>query len=217
MQQSIQIDYKSTNRPHLAIKWLRELPDLFSADFECAVKYTESDIEQFKKELENEPTKYRAIELKSKLSATALSHPSHTCLTHFSAASSDSDGFVLILDNERIAQVLLNFLVTTTKTQIWHNASFDFKHIHYYTGRMPLNYEDTQIRAKCLMNHVETWKANTGLKQLAGHIYGDWGISSDNFTIDQMHEDHVIKYACIDACATYWLYQAINRKVSCDT
>jgi len=93
-------------------------------------------------------------------------------------------------------------------------ASFDFKHIHYYTGRMPLNYEDTQIRAKCLINHVDTWKANTGLKQLAGHIYGDWGISSDNFTIDQMHEDHVIKYACIDACATYWLYNAISRKVS---
>ena len=214
MQQPIQINYKSTNRPHVAIQWLRELPELFSADFECAVKYTESDITQFKKELENEPTKHRAIELKSKLSATALSHPSHTCLTHFSAASSESDGFVLVLDNEPIAQLLLNFLVTTTKTQIWHNASFDFKHIHYYTGRMPLNYEDTQIRAKCLINHVDTWKANTGLKQLAGHVFGNWSDSPDTVTIRQMYDEDMIRYACTDACATYWLYEAINRKVA---
>jgi len=213
MQQSIQINYKSTNKPYVAIQWLRDLPDLFAADFECAVKYTPAEIEQFKKELENEPTKQRSIELTSKLSATALSHPSHTCLTHFSAASSESDGFVLIIDNEHIAQILLNYLVTTTKTQIWHNASFDFKHILYYTGKMPLNYEDTQIRAKCLMNHVEPWKAQTGLKQLAGHMYGNWGISADNFSVDQMYEDRVIKYACTDACATYWLYHAIDRKV----
>jgi len=214
MEQAIKVNYKSTSNPYFALQWLRDLPDLFAADFEVALKYTPEELQSYKEELENEPTKQRSNELKSILSATALDHPFHTCLTHFSCAWSDSDAFVLILDNDRIKTVLLNFLVNTDKTQIWHNASFDFKHLQYYTGKFPKNYEDSQIRAKCILNHVETYKARTGLKELAGKWYGNWGISSDNFTLDQMYEDHVLHYAAIDACATYKLYHSIGRHVN---
>ena len=92
--------------------------------------------------------------------------------------------------------------------------SYDFRHLYYHTGKFPTNYEDTQLLAKSIINHVDTFKARTGLKELAGRWYGDWGISSDNFTLDQMYEPHVIRYAAIDACATYQLWNYINEQ--CD-
>lgn len=211
---SIEVDYIYTADSTKALKWLTALPDIFAADFEVAVKYTPQQINHFKTLLDNKSiTKRTRITLESKIKATALDHPSHTCLTHFSCAWSETDAFVLVLDNEEICNTLLEFLVTTDKKQIWHNASFDFKHIYHYTRKLPKNYEDSQIRAKCILNHVETWKANTGLKELAGKWYGDWGISSDNFDVSQMYEDKVIRYAATDACATYKLWESITEYV----
>ena len=155
----------------------------------------------------------RLRELKSKLAATALDHPIHTTITHCSMAVSESEAYVFILDNDKLRNLVLNFLVTTKTTQILHNASFDFKHIYHYTGKFPLNYEDSQIRAKCVLNHVETYKAKTGLKELAGHKYGSWGISSDNFNLSQIHDPKVIEYAAIDAASTFWLYHSIGRHI----
>ncbi|MGD8306179.1 MAG: hypothetical protein PVF17_05965, partial [Ignavibacteria bacterium] len=140
-------------------------------------------------------------------------HPSHTVLTHCSIAISDNEAYVFILDNKKITNRVLNFLINTPIRQVWHNASYDFRQIQYRTGKFPILYEDTQIYAKTILNHVETWKANTGLKELAGHKYGAWGISVDNFTKEQMYEEHVLKYAATDACATYWLYNSINNYV----
>ena len=105
---------------------------------------------------------------------------------------------------------ILHWLTNTTVSQIWHNASYDFRQIYYRTGKFPLNYEDTQLLAKGILNHVETFKAKTGLKELAGQWYGAWGISSDNFTIAQMFEEHVLLYAATDACATFKLWNSIN-------
>lgn len=211
---SIKVNYKSTTDPATASKWLADLPDMFAADFEVAVKYTPQQLEHYRNVLKSKTISKRTrITLEAKLKATALDHPSHTTLTHFSCAWSESDAFVLILDNDHIRNMLLDFLVTTDKKQIYHNASFDLKHIYYYTNKFPKNLEDTQLRAKCILNHVDTWKANTGLKELAGKWFGDWAISADNFSVEQMYEDHVIKYASIDACATYKLWQSISEYI----
>lgn len=105
------------------------------------------------------------------------------------------------------------FRVSTTQQQIWHNASFDFRHLYYHTGKMPLNYEDTQLLAKTILNHVEVHKAQTGLKQLAGHKYGAWGLSEDNFTLEHMYDERMLLYAATDSCATYWLWESINRHI----
>ena len=215
MQQPIQVNYKSTTNVYTANKYLQEISqyDLFAADFEVAVRYTKQELASFTEELSQSPPKRRKIELESKLAATALDHPSYTVLTHCSIAISNNEAYVFILDNKKITDRILNFLVTIKKRQIWHNASYDFRQIHYRTGKFPILYEDTQIYAKTILNHVETWKANTGLKELAGHKYGAWGISADNFTKEQMYEEHVLKYAATDACATYWLYNSINNYV----
>jgi hypothetical protein len=63
------------------------------------------------------------------------------------------------------------------------------------------------------LNHVEIFKAKTALKLLMGNYYGDWGISADNFTLAQQHDPVVIKYAAIDACATYKLWDYLNEYI----
>lgn len=154
------------------------------------------------------------IKAKGILNATALDHCSHTTVTHCSIAISESEAYVFILDNDRIRDLVFNFLVTTEQVQILHNASFDFRHLYYYTKKFPKNYEDTALLTKTLVNHVETWRAGTKLKDLAGHWYGDWALSSDSFVLEQMYEPTMLKYSATDSCATYKLHQFVNEQ--CD-
>lgn len=211
----IKVTYKSTSNVYTANQYLAEIAQhpTFSADFEVAVRYTPEMLTAFREELNSNPTRRRQIELNSMLSATALGHASHCTITHCSIATNDHEGYVFILDNSKITNRVLNYLVSTTQQQIWHNASFDFRHLYHHTGKMPLNYEDTQLLAKTILNHVEVHKAQTGLKQLAGHKYGAWGLSEDNFTLEHMYDERMLLYAATDACATYWLWESINRHI----
>lgn len=156
--------------------------------------------------------KQRAIELRQALKATALDHPFHCVVTHFAFAFSDSHGYVVTCDTDEIRDAVFSFLVTTKKRQVVHNASYDFKHVYFNTRKFPQVYEDTQILAKTLINHCDTNKAQTGLKHLAGHRYGAWGISSDNFDLAHIYDDHVHHYAAIDAAATYWLWSSLQSR-----
>lgn len=213
MERPISVTYKSTNKVLEANRFLHEISktDLFAADFEVAVKYTTDDLTHYKELLETDLPRKERITLESRLKATALDHPSHTQLTHCSIALNDHEGYVFILDNPKITKRILNFLTTTPVRQVWHNASFDFKHLQFHTGKFPLLYEDTQILAKTILNHADITQAKTGLKQLAGHKYGAWGISADNFTIEQMYDPQMLLYSTTDACATYWLWNSIQR------
>lgn len=205
---------RTASRAEEFIKEISKHP-LFAADFEVAVKYSPLQIAEWQAQLEQpDLLKLDRVAIQSKLSATALDHPSHCTLTHCSIATSNNHSYVFILNNRSITNAVLNFLTTTPITQVWHNASYDFRHLYYHTGKFPLNYEDSQILAKTLINHVDTFKARTGLKELQGHKYGAWGISSDNFTLAQMNEPHVLHYAAIDAAATYDLWQYIQSQ--CD-
>ena len=121
------------------------------------------------------------------------------------------DAYVFIIDSQEMADVVLDFLVETDKVQVWHNYGYDGRFLCYYAGGNAKNVEDTSILAKTLVNHVDVHKAAVGLKQLMGEYYGDWGISSDNFTLDQQYEEFVIKYAAIDAAATYYLWEYLNE------
>lgn len=215
MLDTINVTYESTSNAFIAERWLNSLPDIFAADFEVAIKYSPEQLAQWATQLADPTTPKRTcIDLRAKLTATALDHPSHNTLTHFSAAASEDHGFVLILDNPAITNVVLRFLTSTTKTQIWHNASYDFRQIYYRTRMFPINYEDTQILAKTLLNHTNNMKSLTGLKRLAGHRYGNWGISEDNFDLAHMYDPHVLHYATIDACATYWLWNHLQQFIA---
>lgn len=217
MFDSIQVTYKSTNRVLEANQFLSEIRqyDTIGCDLEVASIYTEEQLEECKTVLNEDGwSKEDKIRAQSILNSDALGHPSHCTVTHGIIGVSETESYVFILDNERITNLFMNFLVNTKIKQIWHNASYDFKHILYHTSKFPKNYEDTQILAKTLLNHVNTFKAKTGLKELAGHWYGDWAISVDNFTVEQMYEPKVLKYAAIDGCAVLKLWWFINEQ--CD-
>ncbi len=214
----IDVSYDTARTPFTAQKLLddiRKYPTI-ACDFEVAIRYTKQQKKQWQLLLDS--TNFSKVDrafYESKLQATALDHPSHCTLTHCSIATSDNRSYVFILDNSSITNYILNYLTSTDQKQVWHNASYDFRHLYYHTGKFPYDFEDTQILAKTLINHVNTFKAKTGLKELAGHMYGSWGISSDNFDLEHMYDEHVLKYAAIDSAATMWLWNYINTE--CDT
>ena len=210
---SIPVNFESTNNILVADSWLRQLDThpLISCDFEVAIRYTQADLDSFQSIIDSPTsTHLERRSAQAKLRATALDHPSHTTITHLSAAWSESDAYVFIIDSPKLLRRILTWLTTTTTRQIWHNASYDFRQIHYRTGKFPLNYEDSQLLAKCILNHVETFKAKSGLKDLAAHWFGDWGLSADNFSLAQMYEPHVLRYAATDACATFKLFSSMQ-------
>ena len=213
----IKVTYRHTNNAKEAKQWLEEYENtgLIACDFETAVGYSEEEREYLLAVSKDPKVDY--LEQKKALSmyqATALDHPSHVDITHCSMATNDHEGTVFIFDNEDIARTVLSFLVETEAKQIWHNASFDFKHIWYHTGKMPKNYEDSAIFAKTLFNHVEPHKSSVGLKDLAGFRYGAWGISEDLFTKEQMYEDKMLLYAATDACATFWIFRRMAESTA---
>ena len=217
MLQPIKVTYVATNDIYDANQLLQNLANypIIACDFETAIKYTPADIAAFQSIIDD-PTSSKSdlIRARSCLAATALDHASHITLTHCSIAYSETEAYVFILDSPRLTKRILNFLTTTTITQVWHNLSYDGRLIYYHTGKFPINYEDSQLLAKSILNHVDTEKARVGLKELAGSRYGQWAISPDNFSIDMMYDDSVKLYAATDACATFWLYHSIRRYVN---
>ena len=209
----MKVNYKYTSNAYQASLWLNELPDTIACDFEVAPIYTENEVDMAKFRLANFSTLSwkKRIEQEKIVMANGLSHVSQTMPTHLSIAYSDNESIVIILNNEHIRQYVCNWLVTTDKKQIWHNCSYDFTHIKKYTGKIPKNFEDTMLWVKCLTNHVETYKARTGLKELEGKIYGAWGLASDNFQLCNMYNEKFLSYAATDSCACYHLYNEIQQ------
>lgn len=195
---------------------LNSLPPVIACDFETASKYSDSDKLQLQAELdllEDKKTNY-ALALKQRIASTGLSHPSMVDITHLSVAYSETEAYVIITDTPKLRSLVFNWLVTTDRLQIWHNLSFDSRLIYHATGKFPLNYEDSQIFAKTLLNHVEVHKANTGLKHLQGWKYGAWAVAADSFNMSRMYDEDVLLYAATDACATLSLYNELRAYVS---
>jgi hypothetical protein len=212
MEFPIKVNYKHTNNAYEAQQWLNSLPDLFAADFETASMYTDARKNIIKFQLDNfnlTPEKRRV--LLQQLTSDGLSHPSLTVITHLSVGWSDKDSCVIVCDTPNIRQLVFNFLTTTDKTQLWHNSVFDFKHIFSNTNKLPKKYIDTQLLAKSILNDANSFRDKTGLKELMAYAYGDWAISKDSFTLEDMYDETMIRYAATDSCATFKLYTDIMQ------
>jgi len=210
MNKIINIEYEWTDKLDKTKEWLKNIPSVFACDFETSSKYSEKTKETFKKELANSlnnPNNFlKQKELQNKINSSGLSHPSYCYITHFSFAYTINKAKVIVFFNKEVLKEVLTYLIKTDNKQIWHNALFDFKHIYFHTNAFPKNYEDTQLLIKSIRNHKNNMKSKVGLKELMGSAYGAWGISSDHFNTEEMYNEEVIKYAGIDACATYNLW-----------
>lgn len=201
-----------------AEQWLLDLEanhSIAAFDFETASRYTLSEKQRFTDTL-SYASKWKRIQLQQKIDSDGLSHPSLSIPTHLSFATSRTKGRCIILTGD-LRSAVLQWLVDTDITQIWHNASFDFRHIRYHTGAIPRDYRDTQILAKTLLNHVDVFQAKSGLKELMFHEYGDWALSELPFTLENVLDERMIRYACIDASATVGLWDDIQSDLRSDT
>jgi Ribonuclease D len=208
--ENIKVNYKYSDSTLSIKRMLSKLPNLIACDFEISSKYDKT-----KKELLNIRYGYKPNrELLQKIISDGLSHPSLTVITHLSIAWSDRDSYVIICSNDNIRNLILNFLISTDKTQIWHNCIFDFKHIFYHCNYLPKNYIDTQLLMKSLKNDANSARDRVGLKELMLPYYGSWGISKDNFTLEEQWNKEMIRYAACDSCATYKLYEQIQKELT---
>ena len=210
MDTPIVVNYEYTNNLYKAKQWLSNLPDLFAADFEVASKYTKKQKDLIKHRLDNYKLAFEKERvLLQQLTSDGLSHPSLTVITHLSVGWTDRDSKVIVCDTERIRMLVLDFLISTTKQQLWHNCVFDFKHIFYHTGVLPQDYIDTQLLAKSLLNDADSFKDRTGLKELMSYAYGSWAVAKESFTLEEMWDENMLRYTATDPCACMKLYQYI--------
>jgi len=187
-----------------------------AADFEAASIYSKEEVvaaKDYREELDVPFRDPELVYLNQVTTSDGLSHPSLIQITHMSIATSEYDSFVIVF-NPEIHEYVLNWIVTTEIKQIWHNLGYDGKLIRYFTGRFPKNYEDTQILAKTLINHCDISKALTGLKHLAGSVYGEWSIADElEFTEANKMDPKMLEYAAVDACATMYLYNDMKKQI----
>lgn len=211
MEYPIKVNYEYTNNLYKAKQWLDNLPELFAADFEVASRFTLKEKELIKYRLDNYKLSFEERRvLLQQLTSDGLPHPSLTVITHLSVGWSDRDSYVIICDNPAIRNLVYQFLTTTPKQQLWHNAVFDFKHINYNAGLLPRKYIDTQLLSKCLLNDANSFRDLTGLKELMAYAYGDWALSKDMFTLENMWEEDTIRYAATDSTSCFKLYEDIS-------
>lgn len=214
-KETVTVNYEYTDNAYKALQWLNGLPDVFASDFEAASKYTLEEKEVLKFRLSQTKDKERTIWLNQQIESDGLSHPSLTVITHLSVAWSDRDSYVIVCSNQKLRDIVYNFLVTTDKVQIWHNALFDFRHIIYHTGVIPKNYKDTMLLAKSILNNADSFKDRVGLKELMGWKYGDWALSKDDdYTLENMWNPRMLKYAATDSCACISLYNDIQEDLN---
>lgn len=209
MQNSIKVNYKWTDKLEEAVKWLEGLPDVISCDFEVSSKYTREEKIEASRKASKETNWFRRIKYQQIAESSGLSHPSLCIPTHLSIAWSDKNSMVFVLPNEDIRAYVCNWLVDTNRKEVWHNAAYDFRILLQYANSIPRDFEDTLLMVKTLSNSCVTIKNENSLKSREGMFYGNWAISKENFTLEEMYNEEVIKYSAIDSCATYHLYQEI--------
>ena len=166
--------------------------------------------------------------------ARDLTLPQFNHLTMVTIGWNLTKSVVIVFKDDIIRDFVLNWLVTTQCRQVYHNALFDTRFVHYHTGKLPHNIEDSQLLAAVYHNHVNPDKRKTGLKQLAKYPYLDWATDKSSFDLYVDSSDYVnpnlhyvgsnptpymynlplIYYCGIDACATHLVWSKYDFELA---
>ena len=145
MTDLISVEHEVFSDVNAIKQYFETLPNTIAVDFEVAVKYSDECKSSLKEKIKNITSKKELISIQRIINTTALDHPSDCFITHCSIATCNNKAAVIIIKNNDILKVVLDFLVTTDIKQLWHNLCYDGKHIYYHTNKFPKNYEDTHI------------------------------------------------------------------------
>lgn len=142
---------------------------------------------------------------------SGLSYPSLVKTTHFIFGVSESHSVILICDNHYLELLIWNAIADYNGMLLVHNASFDLKIMMHRVHRMPKNWEDTQLLAKCLTNNCEVYKSKVGLKDLMGSYYDPMWSLFNEYEPEDLKNPAFIKYCAIDGAATIKLWYDIQE------
>ena len=155
-----------------------------------------------------------------------LTLPQFNELTMVTIGWDRTKSIVIVFKDQSIRDYVLNWLVTTDCKQVYHNALFDTRFIHWHTKQLPKHIEDSQLLAAVYNNNVDQAKRKSGLKEVSKFPYLDWANDKSSFelyvdssTYSNPNLTYVgpnpsitqynlplIYYCGVDACATHHAY-----------
>ena len=195
------------------LKRLAKLP-VMSLDFEVQSIYSLEERAEAKCLIKEKQDTMSPEDIRlSKLVANSsgLSHPAITKVTHVIFGISEDESVVFIVNGPKTQRYILDWIVQHQGKLLIHNSLFDLKIVYYHTGLYPKDPEDTQLLARTFLNHVEDWKAKSGLKHLMGSHYDPKWQLVDNYDIIDYHDESFLVYCSIDGAATVKLWNDLQE------
>ena len=188
------------------------------------------DLEVTKQWLSSIEKKYSQIAVD--FESRDLTLPQFNKLTMVTLGWDRLKSIVIVFKDQAIQDYVLNWLVTTDCKQVYHNALFDVRFIHWYTKQLPKHIDDSQLLAAVYNNHVDTNKRKSGLKELAKFPYLDWANDKSSFElyVDSsayfnpnlvyvgpspditQYNLPLIYYCGVDSCATKHVWDKFNTE-----
>ena len=147
--------------------------------------------------------------------SSGLSHPSITKVTHFIFGISENFSYVLISYDMHTEMMIWNWLAQYKGKVVIHNALFDLKIMHHRVHTLPINYDDTQLMAKCLINDADEFEGKVGLKHLmASYFDPKWTLlDEEGYDNPDYKNEAFLRYSAIDGCACWKLYKMLTEEM----
>ena len=220
MNEFIKVDYEVHATQFSIMKALDKLSTkpILSYDCETQSQYSLEERAEAKDLLKNHidgltPEDRKLCKLVSK--SSGLSHPKITKVTHFLFGLSEDYSVILIAYTPTVEKLICDWLVNYTGKLLTWNALFDLKIVYHHTGKFPVDFEDGQLLAKCLINHADNWKSRVGLKHLMGEYYDPTWTSLDSEGYDNIDykNEAFLRYCSIDSASTYKAWNILQEMI----
>lgn len=195
---------------------LLERCDILSLDTETRSVYDKAErkeASEYLKDADHKDAYYRQARVVAE--SSGLSYPSIVRTTHFIFGESKDKSHVIVCTTPEMELFIWNLIADYNGLFLVHNSLFDLKIMYQRIGKLPKNYKDTALMVKCLINHVNIWKAKTGLKVLMGEYYNPkWSLLGEDYEPENLKHGDFIIYCSIDGAATFYLYELIQEELA---
>ncbi len=142
-----------------------------------------------------------------------LSYPELTEVTHFVFGTAQDRSTILVCDNPQLEIHIWEWIANYQGMLFIHNTLFDLKIMYHRIKKLPRHFEDTALLAKCLLNDVDNWRAQVGLKELMAQYYDPAWTLIDEYEPKNLKDPKFLKYAAIDGAATFKLWDDIQQEL----
>ena len=216
MNEFIKVDYEVHATQYSIMKALDKLntKPILSYDCETQSQYSLEERAEAKDLLKNHideltPEDRKLCKLVSK--SSGLSHPKITKVTHFIFGLSEDYSVILIAYTPTVENLICEWVANYKNKLVVHNSLFDLKIVHYHTHGFPIDIEDTQLLARCLINHTKDWECKTGLKHLMSEYYDPRWQEIESYDIQDYKNEAFLRYSAIDGAATFKLWNMLQE------